>query len=102
MFNYPDITGWGLGKGESEVISYAIANAGYEAVLDNLEARKCAVTFNIPLRGTVCIILLAKKINIILLRPHLLFLLERRMARKNPLVRRKVTMSSKSPYKTYR
>jgi len=61
----PDITGWGLGKGESEVISYAIANAGYEAVLDDLEARKCAVTFNIPLRGTVGIILLAKKINII-------------------------------------
>ncbi len=60
-----DIAGWGLGKGESEVISYAIANTGYEAVLDDLEARKCAATFNIPLRGTVGIILLAKKINII-------------------------------------
>lgn len=60
-----DIAGWGLGKGESEVISYAIAHAGYEALLDDREARKCAATFNIPLRGTVGIILLAKKNNII-------------------------------------
>lgn len=60
-----DIAGWGLGKGESEVISYAIANPGYEVVLDDLEARKCAATSNIHLRGTVGIILLAKKKNII-------------------------------------
>jgi len=61
----PDIAGWGLGKGESEVIAYAIAAAGYEAVLDDLEARKCATILNLPLRGTVGIILLAKKKNII-------------------------------------
>ena len=60
-----DIAGWGLGKGESEVISYALANAGFEAVLDDLEARKCAATFNISLRGTVGIILRAKKKNLI-------------------------------------
>lgn len=61
----PDIAGLGLGKGESEVIAFTIASTGYEAVLDDLEARKCAATFKIPLRGTVGIILLAKKKNII-------------------------------------
>jgi len=60
-----DIAGWGLGKGESEVMAYAMANTGHEAVLDDLDARKCASTFNIPLRGTVGIILLAKKKNVI-------------------------------------
>jgi predicted nucleic acid-binding protein len=62
---HPDIEGWGLGRGESEVITYAITNAGYETILDDLEARKCAATFNIPLRGTVGIILKAKKENLI-------------------------------------
>lgn len=62
---HPDIEGWGLGRGESEVITYAITNAGYETILDDLEARKCAATFNIPLRGTIGIILKAKKENLI-------------------------------------
>lgn len=60
-----DVSGWDLGKGESEVISFAIKNPGYESILDDLEARKCAETFNIPLRGTVGIILYAKKKGIV-------------------------------------
>jgi predicted nucleic acid-binding protein len=58
---HPYIAGWGLGRGESEVITYAMVNAGYETVLDDLEARKCAATFNIPVRETVGVILRAKK-----------------------------------------
>ena len=58
---HPDIAGWGLGRGESEVITCAMVNAGYETVLDDLEARKCAATFNIPVRETVGVILRAKK-----------------------------------------
>lgn len=57
---HQDIAGWDLGKGESEVISYAVTHPGYEVILDDLEARKCADTYNIPLRGTVGIILSAK------------------------------------------
>lgn len=57
----PPIFGWDLGIGESEVLSWAKTNIGYEAVLDDLSARKCARVLNIPLRGTVGIILLAKK-----------------------------------------
>lgn len=57
----PAIAGWDLGKGESEVLSYAVAHSGSEAILDDLAARKCARSLGIPLRGTVGIILLAKK-----------------------------------------
>ena len=57
----PGIAGWDLGKGESEVLSWALTHPEYEAILDDLSARKCARSLGIPLRGTVGIILLAKK-----------------------------------------
>lgn len=59
----PAISGWDLGKGESEVLSWAVTHLGYEAILDDLSARKCARSVGIHLHGTVGIILLAKKRN---------------------------------------
>ena len=59
----PSISGWDLGRGESEVLSWAVTHPEYEVILDDLEARRCARSFNILLRGTVGIILLAKKRN---------------------------------------
>jgi predicted nucleic acid-binding protein len=61
----PAIAGWDLGRGESEVLSWALTHPEYEAILDDLAARKCARSLGIPLRGTVGIILLAKKRNYI-------------------------------------
>jgi len=61
----PAIAGWDLGKGESEVLSWALTHPEYEAILDDLAARKCARSLGISLRGTVGIILLAKKRNCI-------------------------------------
>lgn len=55
------IAGWDLGKGESEVIAFAGEHSGYNVILDDLQARKCAHTFNISVMGTVGIILFAKK-----------------------------------------
>ncbi|MCF6147509.1 MAG: DUF3368 domain-containing protein [Candidatus Kuenenia sp.] len=57
------IAGWDLGRGESEVLSWAVNNSGYEAILDDLDARRCARSHNVLIRGTVGIILLAKKRN---------------------------------------
>lgn len=57
------IAGWDLGRGESEVLSWAVNHPEYEAILDDLDARRCARSFNVLLRGTVGIILLAKKRN---------------------------------------
>lgn len=56
-----NIAGWDLGKGESEVLTWASKNGNAEAILDDLSARKCARSLGIPVRGTVGIILLAKQ-----------------------------------------
>ena len=52
---------WDLGAGETAVLSYAVQNAGWTAVVDDGAARHCAKTFNVPLLGTLGIILRAAK-----------------------------------------
>ena len=55
------ISGWDLGKGESEVLTWAYEHNEFEAVLDDRAARNCATSLDIPLLGTLGVILLAKK-----------------------------------------
>jgi predicted nucleic acid-binding protein len=55
------IIAWNLGLGESEVLAWAYQNPGYEAILDDRAARNCALSLNLPTRGTISLILLAKK-----------------------------------------
>jgi predicted nucleic acid-binding protein len=57
----PVIIAWNLGKGESEVLAWAYQNKGYAAVLDDRAARNCALSLNIAVRGTLSVLLLAKK-----------------------------------------
>ena len=57
----PEILAWDLGKGESAVLSYALSNPGWIAIIDDLAARKCARSFSIPLKGTLAVVILAKK-----------------------------------------
>lgn len=59
----PVIAAWDLGRGESEVISWAYGHPDYEAVVDDRVARNCAVSLNVKVRGTIGIILLAKRMN---------------------------------------
>ena len=62
----PDvIVEWGLGKGESSVLAYAYRHPGAEAIIDDLAGRKCAASLHIPVRGTLGIVLAAKKRGII-------------------------------------
>lgn len=56
---HPLVVPWGLGAGETEVLSLAKQSKG-SAVLDDLAARRCASALDIPTRGTVGIVLLAK------------------------------------------
>lgn len=68
------VAAWGLGPGESSVLALALAelSANTVAVIDDLAARRCATTLGIPLRGTLGIILVAKKRGLIpLARPVL-------------------------------
>ncbi len=57
----PVIAAWDLGVGESEVLSWCYQNPGYEAIIDDGTARKCALAMGISVRGTLGILLLAKK-----------------------------------------
>jgi predicted nucleic acid-binding protein len=52
---------WRLGQGESEVLEYARRNPGTVAVLDDKAARRSATALNIPVIGTLGLLLAAKK-----------------------------------------
>ena len=60
-----DLLAWDLGAGEIAVIAMAMANPGYEAVLDDAAARRCAMVFGVPMRGTLSFVALAKKRGLI-------------------------------------
>lgn len=55
------VAAWDLGLGESHVVTWAYEHRGYEAILDDRAARTCARALGIPVRGTIGVILVAKK-----------------------------------------
>jgi predicted nucleic acid-binding protein len=60
---------WGLGAGESQVLSRCLDSAGL-AILDDLAARRCAKAHQIPVMGTLGVLLSAKRAGLIpLARP---------------------------------
>jgi predicted nucleic acid-binding protein len=54
------IQAWDLGAGEAAVLSYALSEPAV-AILDDRAGRRCALAHRIPLRGTLGLVLLAKK-----------------------------------------
>lgn len=63
----------GIGPGERSVISWAAANPGFVAVLDDSEARIAARRAGIRVIGTVSVILELKRASLIPeIKPHLL------------------------------
>lgn len=61
----PQIQAWGLGAGESSVLAWGHAYPGTEIILDDLPARRCAAAFQIPVRGTLGLVLIAKQRGVI-------------------------------------
>jgi predicted nucleic acid-binding protein len=59
------IASWGLGLGESSVLAVAAARPDVTAIIDDLNGRKCAVSLGIPVRGTLGIVLAAKRRGVI-------------------------------------
>jgi predicted nucleic acid-binding protein len=59
------ILGWGLGPRESSVLAVAYANPGMEAIIDDLAGRRCASLLGIAVRGTLGIVLAARKRGLI-------------------------------------
>jgi predicted nucleic acid-binding protein len=60
-----DVAAWNLGRGESQVIALAGAGPNCRAVLDDLEARRCAQSMGLPLIGTLGVVLRAKRKGVI-------------------------------------
>lgn len=63
----PRVAAWDLGEGESAVISLALRNEEWWAVMDDREARRCAASLKCRFIGTLTlgIIVLAKRRGII-------------------------------------
>ncbi len=55
------IQSWDLGSGESAVLTWGYTNPGTEVILDDLAGRQCATALNIPVRGTLGLVLTAKQ-----------------------------------------
>ena len=56
---------WSLGAGESAVLAFALERAGSRAVLDDAAARSCARALEVPVIGTLGIVLQAKRSGLI-------------------------------------
>jgi predicted nucleic acid-binding protein len=61
----PLVLAWDLGKGETEVISWAYLNPRYHASLDDRAARNCASSLGIGVIGTIGLVLQAKNDGIL-------------------------------------
>lgn len=61
----PEVATWDLGKGESEVLSLALRNSGYAAIIDDRAARRCSQTLGITTIGTGRLLILAKQRGLI-------------------------------------
>jgi predicted nucleic acid-binding protein len=59
------IASWDLGPGEDEVISYCYSNPQYAAIIDDKAAKKCAKTFSIKVKGTLAVLTMARKKELI-------------------------------------
>lgn len=60
-----EVSGWDLGAGESQVLAHASRLGDWEAVLDDLQARRCARGLGIAATGTMGVILRAKQAGLI-------------------------------------
>ena len=56
---------WDLGPGESQVLAHASAVPNSRAVLDDLEARRCAQSLGLPVIGTLGVVLRARRRGLI-------------------------------------
>lgn len=62
----PDtIRAWDLGVGETAVLAWGSDNPGTVIIVDDLAARRCAASHGISVRGTLGLVLTAKKRGVI-------------------------------------
>lgn len=62
---HPTVAAWDLGLGEREVLSWAAASPGARVILDDSAARACAGALGVRVRGTLGVLLGAKKAGLV-------------------------------------
>ena len=62
---HPILATWQGGAGEAEVISWALQNPGFTAILDDRRARSFAMENRVPVLGSLRVIVLAKERGLI-------------------------------------
>jgi predicted nucleic acid-binding protein len=60
-----ELLAWDLGQGETSVLAHALADSTWTAIIDDGAARRCARSFDIPIKGTLAIVVLAKQQGLI-------------------------------------
>lgn len=58
------ISEWNLGKGESQVIAFALQHRNCTAGIDDRAAKKCAEVFDIKVSGTISFLIKAKMMGL--------------------------------------
>lgn len=61
----PDVAAWGLGAGETSVLSFAQQHHDYTAIVDDREARRCAHVLGLSIIGTAGVVVLARRRGLI-------------------------------------
>jgi predicted nucleic acid-binding protein len=84
----PAVEAWGLGRGESEVLTLArLSDAA--AVLDDRDARRCATALSVRRIGTLGLLVIAKRAGYVeFIKPLIEGLLKSRIRLSGDLVRR--------------
>jgi len=91
----PTVAGWDLGLGESHVLHLCYRQPGRDAILDDLAARNCAAALGVPVRGTLAVIVLAKRRGIIAAaRPLLQGLVARGLRIDRPVFERALRLAN--------
>jgi len=62
---HPALANWRGGAGEAEVISWALRNPGFTAVLDDRRARALAERHGVPVLGSLRVVVIAKERGLI-------------------------------------
>lgn len=62
----PDsVKAWDLGRGESEVVAYAMATSGCRPLLDDAEGKACSLAFGLRPLGTGGLLIYAKRAGLL-------------------------------------
>lgn len=91
------VVAWDLGDGETSVISRALGEPEAVCLLDDRAARDCALLFGAQVKGTVGILLLAKKAGLIpAVRPEIDALLRSGALLSDGVVREALQLAGES------